>query len=293
MTTVKGFLLAVALPTVVFSSLVEALILSRRRGYDWKSLGVSLLNLVARLAVQVLLPLSIVTPLFRLAWEHRWMTIELAGWQAILLLFIGQDFCYYWYHRASHRVRWFWAHHSVHHSPNQLNLSAAYRIGIFGKLIGSALFFVPLVWLGFSPPLVAATLALNLTYQFWIHAAWIPKLGWLEYGLNTPSAHRVHHARNLAYLDANYGGVLIVFDRLFGTYREERTDLPCDYGLVRPQTSYNPLRVEFDQWLSLVHDLWNARSIGAFLGYLFKPPGWKPQGVDETTEDLRRIAAGR
>jgi sterol desaturase/sphingolipid hydroxylase (fatty acid hydroxylase superfamily) len=177
------------------------------------------------------------------------------------LLFIGQEFCYYWYHRAAHRVRWFWAAHAVHHSPNELTLAAAFRIGIFGKLTGTALFFVPLVWLGFDVRTVFSVLTLNLLYQFWIHVTWIPRLGWIEYVLNTPSSHRVHHASNTAYLDANFGGVLIVFDRLFGTYVAEREDLPCRYGLVEPQTSYNPLRVEFSPWAHLARDLARARRV--------------------------------
>ena len=134
------------------------------------------------------------------------------------------------------------------------------------------------------------SVSLNLLYQFWIHATWIPKLGWLEYVLNTPSAHRVHHAANLEYLDANYGGVLIVFDRLFGTYRGERDDLPCRYGLVTPLLSHNPLRIEFHQWLALARDLTAARNMRAVFGALFMPPGWKAEGPGETTEDLRRRA---
>lgn len=290
MSLTKLLLLAVV-PTTVLASLIEALVLSRRGGYDWKAMGVSLIDLIVRNIVLIGLPLSIATPVVRFAWEHRLTTQTLDSWPAFALLFIGQELCYYWYHRASHRVRWFWANHSVHHTPNQLNLSAAYRTAIFGKLAGNLLFFVPLVWLGFSQKLVALTVALNLSYQFWLHATWIPKLGWLEYVFNTPSAHRVHHSANLEYLDANYGGVLIVFDRLFGTYIEERDEVPCRYGLVHPQTSYNPLRVEFDQWLALAKDVARARGIEARLGYLLMPPGWRPDGPGETTEELRHRAA--
>jgi hypothetical protein len=108
--------------------------------------------------------------------------------------------------------------------------------------------------------------------------------------LNTPSAHRVHHAANLDYLDANYGGVLIVFDRLFGTYRAEREDLPCRYGLVEPMRGHNPLRIEFQQWLALGHDLLRARSLRAFFGLLAMPPGWNPHGAGHTTAELRARA---
>jgi sterol desaturase/sphingolipid hydroxylase (fatty acid hydroxylase superfamily) len=287
MVTLEKFPVLVALPIVVIASFIEAVVLSRFQAYDWKAMGVSLCNLALRYVVTVLLPLSVAAPVFQLAWEHRLATVPLDSWLAIALLFIGQEFCYYWFHRASHRVRWFWVSHSVHHSPNQLNLAAAYRISAFGRLAGNTLFYVPLVWLGFPTKVVLVMLTLNLLYQFWIHATWIPKLGWLEYVLNTPSAHRVHHAANLEYLDGNYGGVLIIFDRLFGTYIPERDDLPCRYGWVRPQTSYNPLRVEFGPWIALLKDLWQARSPKAMLGYLVMPPGWRHDGPGETTEELR------
>ncbi|MFZ6644883.1 sterol desaturase family protein [Undibacterium sp. TJN25] len=284
---IEKFLLLVALPVVLLSSLIEAAVLSYKSRYDWKALGVSVCDLALRTTLSIFLPLSIATPIVNYVWEHRLMTVALQGWVAFAVLFIGQEFCYYWYHRAAHRVRWFWGNHAVHHSPNELNLAAAYRIGIFGKLTGTTLFFIPLIWLGFSPRVVASTLTLNLLYQFWIHATWIPKLGWLEYVLNTPSAHRVHHASNLDYLDANYGGVLIVFDRLFGTYREERADLPCRYGLVHPMSGYNLLHIETSQWRALARDLLAARSLRVFFGYLLMPPGWSPDGKGQTTEDLR------
>ena len=289
-TSLDKFMLFVALPGVVAASLLEALVLARLRSYDWRASAVSLLDLVSRIAVQIFLPLSIAAPVIALVYRHRIGAIALDGWVALLALFIGQEFCYYWFHRAAHRVRWFWCNHAVHHSANELNLAAAYRIGILSRATGSSIFFVPLVWLGFEPRIVFEMLSLNLLYQFWIHATWIPKLGWLEVVLNTPSAHRVHHAANLEYLDANYGGVLIVFDRMFGTYRPERDDLPCRYGLVEPVTSNNPLKVEFFGWAQLARDLWRARSLRAVLGHVFMPPGWAPDGNGLTTERLRRDA---
>jgi sterol desaturase/sphingolipid hydroxylase (fatty acid hydroxylase superfamily) len=287
MNPVEKILLFVVAPAVVLLALIEAIVLARRGRYDWRAFGVSTLDLVLRITVNLLLPLSIATPLIRWAFRHRLADIQLNGALAVLVLFIGQEFCYYWYHRAGHRVRWFWGNHSVHHSPNELNLSAAFRIGLFGKLTGTSLFFIPLIWIGFDPRTVFTVLSLNLLYQFWIHATWIPRLGWLEGILNTPSAHRVHHAANVEYLDANFGGVLVVFDRLFGTYVKERDDLPCRYGLVQPMTSYNPLKVQFAQWASLVRDLAGARSVRAVFGHLFMPPGWAPEGEGSTTAELR------
>jgi sterol desaturase/sphingolipid hydroxylase (fatty acid hydroxylase superfamily) len=290
MDSVDRFLLLVALPIVVTASLIEALVLSQRSSYNWRAAGVSMLDLAGRVSLHILVPFTIATPLVYLAHQYRLTTIAIDGLAILFALFIGQEFCYYWYHRAAHRVRWFWANHAVHHSPNELNLSAAYRIGIMSKISGSAIFFVPLVWLGFPPKLAFQLLSFNLLYQFWIHTTWIPRLGWLEYVLNTPSAHRVHHAANLEYLDANYGGVLIVFDRLFGTYKAERDDLPCRYGWVKPMTSHNPLRIEFTQWAHLVRDVFTAKSLRAALGYVVMPPGWRPDGHGETTEELRARA---
>ncbi len=137
---------------------------------------------------------------------------------------------------------------------------------------------------------VLAVLSLNLLYQFWLHNTWMPKLGWLEYVFNTPSAHRVHHASNTAYLDANYGGVLIVFDRLFGTYIEEREDEPCRYGLTTPTTSRNPLVVEFEHWTRMAQDVRSAPNGWTALAYVLRPPGWRHNAEGETTEALRERA---
>ena len=290
MSSLDKFLLFVALPGVVVASLLEAIVLARLRSYDWRAGAVSLFDLAARIGVQIFLPLSIATPVIALVYRHRIGAIAIDGWVALLVLFVGQELCYYWFHRAAHRVRWFWCNHAVHHSPNELNLSAAYRIGFLSRATGSSIFYVPLVWVGFEPRVVFTMLSLNLLYQFWIHAAWIPKLGWLEYVLNTPSAHRVHHAANLEYLDANYGGVLIVFDRLFGTYRAERDDVPCRYGLVEPMTGYNPVRIELAQWQKLGRDLLGSRSLRAVAGYLAMAPGWNPDGPGSTTEEMRARA---
>ena len=292
MNTLEKILLFGAAPTVLLLSLLEAVLLSRRGAYDWRAYGVSLFDYAGRIALTVFVPFTIAAPLVRWVGQHRLATIPVDSVGAALALFLLLEFFYYWLHRAGHRVRWFWCNHAVHHTPNQLNLGASLRIGMFGKLTGNVVFLLPLVWLGFELRLVLAALTLNLLYQFWLHATWIPKLGWLEHWLNTPSAHRVHHAANLAYLDANYGGVLIVFDRLFGTYVAEREDLPCRYGLVRPMTSRNPFRVELAQWFALARDLARARSLRAVLGHLAMPPGWSPDGAHDTTEALRARAAG-
>ena len=290
MEDLKGIYLYV-LPIVLVAAISEGVVLTiKTRQFDWKSWACSLADLAGR---QVLthLPLMLATPVFVLAYRYRLSTLNLDSVANVALLFVGLEFFYYWFHRSSHTVRYLWNSHSVHHSPNQLNLAAAYRLGWMGRTTGATIFFTPLSFLGFEPKIVLAALTLNLMYQFWIHAEWIPKLGWLEYVLNTPSAHRVHHARNVEYLDANYGGVLIIFDRLFGTYVEERADVPCDYGLIsQPKSSYNPFVNNFKPWIGLLKDLASARSLYEAWMYLFAPPGWRPDGKGLTTAELRAQA---
>jgi len=283
----------VILPLVLVAAGVEGLWLSRTRAeaYDWRAWACSLADLAGR-RLLAFIPTSLVAPWLGWVWEHRLFTQSLDDVGSVLLLFVGLEFLYYWFHRTSHRMRWFWMAHSVHHSPNQLNLAAAYRLGWFGRFIGISLFFTPLVLLGFTPTVVLTALFLNLLYQFWLHADWIPRLGWLEYVINTPSSHRVHHARNPEYLDANFGGVLIVFDRLFGSYVAERSDVPCDYGVISPVvSSRNPFVVNVAPWLGLAKDLASARSAHTAWMYLFGPPGWRPHGKGLTTAELRKAHA--
>jgi sterol desaturase/sphingolipid hydroxylase (fatty acid hydroxylase superfamily) len=263
---------------------LEGLVLSWRQpgSYDWRAYFSSIGDAVLRRMVDAM-GLSLVTPLVIWMWQHRLTTLTMDTATAFALLFVGQEFCYYWYHRMAHRVRWFWATHAVHHSPNQLSLATAVRLGATGKLTGTALFFTPLIWLGFPPLAVFAALALNLLYQFWIHATWIPRL-WapLEWLFNTPAHHRVHHASNPEYLDCNYGGVLIVFDRLFGTLVTERTGVAPRFGLTTPLHTYNPVRIAFHEWVNLVRDLVAAGSWRARWQALFGSPG---AAASEPTHD--------
>jgi sterol desaturase/sphingolipid hydroxylase (fatty acid hydroxylase superfamily) len=276
--------LGVLLAVVLLAATLEGLVLSWRQpgSYDWRAYFSSVADAVGRRLIDGL-GLSLAAPVIAWAYANRIATLPLDTLSAFALLFVGEEFCYYGYHRTAHRVRWFWATHAVHHSPNQLSLATALRLGWTGKLSGTALFFVPLVWLGFPPLAVFAVLALNLLYQFWLHAPWIPKL-WapLEWLLNTPSHHRVHHGSNPEYLDCNYGGVLIVFDRCFGSFVEEREGLPIRYGLTTPLSTYNPLRIAFHEWMHLGRDLLHARGFVARLRIVFGPPRSPSQTIGES-----------
>jgi sterol desaturase/sphingolipid hydroxylase (fatty acid hydroxylase superfamily) len=256
---------------LITAAALEGLWLSRRGTYDWKAFFASIGDLGLRIASN-LLPLGLAAGGLLKLWNYRLYTMPLDEVWTWGVLFLGQEFCYYWMHRADHSVRWLWATHSVHHSPNTLNLSAAYRLGWTARLSVAPLFFAPLVLLGFPPALVGGVLAANLFYQFWLHAPWLPRLGPLEWVLNTPAHHRVHHASNPEYLDANFGGVLIIFDRLFSTFVEERSDVVIRYGLVEPVRSNNPIRVGLHEWLAIARDVVRAKSIGGALSAAFGPP---------------------
>lgn len=271
------------LPLLVLALIaaVEAAWLVRRgRRYDWKGYWASLGDAVGRALLGLLVQGGVVGVLLFAIWEFRLTTIAMDQAWHWIVLFLGQELCYYAMHRADHRVRWFWLNHSVHHSAEQYNLSTAYRLGWTGKLTGAAVFFGPLAWLGFPVPYVVGALAVNLLYQFWLHTELVPRLPRaIEFVFNTPSHHRVHHASNPDYLDCNYGGVLIVFDRLFGTCREAQPGVPIRYGLVEPVRSYNPVKIAFHAWATLARDLRRARGPGEVVRTLFGPPGYVP-GAD-------------
>src|SRR5580704_13820218 len=272
-------------PGVIALSAIEAGALwAVRRSYDWRAALASLADLLVRqYVVYAYLAFGLADPLIGWAVQHRVATLPVGSAGSIAVLFLGQEFCYYWFHRCSHRIRVLWASHAVHHSTNRFNLSAAYRFGWVGRLIGTSAFFVPLIWFGFPPRAVFITLNLGLLYQFWLHTDWVPKLGPLEWVLNTPSLHRVHHAANPEYLDKNYGGVLIVFDRLFGTFAAEDDTVPCRYGLVEPLRSNNPVWIAFHEFVALVRDLWRARSWLERLMCVIGPPGPRSDIADPTT----------
>ncbi|WP_413987768.1 sterol desaturase family protein [Labrys okinawensis] len=210
---------------------------------------------------------------FVFVYEHRLFDFEQTSPLALAALFIGSEFLYYWHHRASHRIRWMWATHSVHHSATKLNLTAAIRLGWTGNISGNFLFFLPLALLGFHPLAIVAMLGLNLMYQFFIHTELSPRLGALEWVLNTPTHHRVHHACNRSCLDKNYGGILIVFDRLFGTFAEAPKDQPLHYGLLGVPPSLNPLRIALGQWAAVFGDFYRSASWPERWRALFAPPG--------------------
>jgi sterol desaturase/sphingolipid hydroxylase (fatty acid hydroxylase superfamily) len=216
-------------------------------------------------------------------YQHRLFEIgtSAAAWVA---LFFAEDFTYYWWHRSSHEVRFLWAAHENHHSSEYFNYSTALRQSY------TTPFTVPLFywWLplaGFHPLMILTQVSISLIYQFWIHTELVGKLGPVEWIFNTPSHHRVHHGANVEYLDRNHAGILIVWDRLFGTFEPERA--PVRFGLTKNIHTFNPLRIAFHEWAAIGRDALRASAWRARLGYVFAPPGWSPDGSTLTAPQLR------
>jgi sterol desaturase/sphingolipid hydroxylase (fatty acid hydroxylase superfamily) len=256
----------------IFAIGLEALVVLRRgNDYRWREVGASVVVAFVQRVASSLSAFALL-PLFALLSTHRLWTIHFPWPCELLLAFVLVEFAYYWMHRASHTIGWMWATHSVHHSAEQLNLPAAIRLGGTGALSLEWLPFVPLVFVGIAPSTIGALLAANLTYQFFLHTELIPRLGPLEGIFNTPSAHRVHHAINASYLDRNFGGVLVVFDRLFGTYAPECVENPPRYGLIGERRGSNPLHILADGWIRLARAFARARSIGGGLEALLRLP---------------------
>ncbi|MBN9509190.1 MAG: sterol desaturase family protein [Alphaproteobacteria bacterium] len=246
--------------------------LVRRRAYPWRELLASVAIYVLRLPARLLRPL-IVAPLTFFVWPHRLTTIPLDTAWGLVLLFLGVELAYYWSHRAAHEVRWLWASHVVHHTPDHIHLASAFRLGATEIISGNWLFRLPLFLLGLNPLAVGGMLAINLAYQFWLHTDLVGRLGPLEWILNTPSHHRVHHASNREYLDRNYGGILIIWDRLFGTFAKEQPEIVITYGLVHPVGSLNPFSILFHEWIAMARGVVRAQSWRERLAQLFGRPG--------------------
>lgn len=201
------------------------------------------------------------------------------------VLLIAQDFMFYWLHRIDHYCRLFWAVHVTHHSSEEFNLTVGFRSSVFQPLY-RFIYFIPLSLLGFDPLDVMFIYAATQIYGILIHTKTIGKLGFLEWFLSTPSHHRVHHASNIKYLDKNMGMVFIIWDRLFGTFEEEKEDVI--YGLTSNIKTYNPITLVFHECQAIWHDLKKPSTLKDKLMYIFGPPGWSHDGSKKTSTQLRK-----
>ena len=274
---------AVAIPFFFLSIGVELLAL-RARGVRAYRFADSITNLSCGVGQQILEPFFKGLTLIPYAWLYahaRLFDLSARSPFTWLLVVFGTDLAFYAFHRASHRVGFLWAVHAVHHQSEEYNLSVALRQPWLQTLAG-AVFYLPLAVVGLPPALFLAGLTIDTLYQFWIHTRLVGRLGPLEWILNTPSHHRVHHGADPEYLDRNYGGIFIFWDRLFGTYRREERE-PV-YGTVKPSLSWNPLGVNTSVWRDLAGMSRRTRALGDKVRVWFAPPEWRPRDLGGPTE---------
>lgn len=282
-------LIAFAVPGFILLMVVESILTASRkvRGYETKDTFASLAMGVGNVIVAFFAK-AYAYVVYDFAALFQVTQIELTWW-TIPALIVCEDFCYYWFHRLHHEVRLFWAAHVNHHSSTRYNLSTALRQSWTTPLTGP-IFWAPLAVIGFDPAAILFAQSVSLIYQYWIHTELIDRMGPLEAVMNTPSHHRVHHGRNVRYLDRNYAGIFIVWDKLFGSFEPEAE--PLDFGLTKNIHTFNPVKIAFHEWQAMWRDARGADSWRESLAYVFQPPGWSPDGATLTARQMQsRLAS--
>jgi sterol desaturase/sphingolipid hydroxylase (fatty acid hydroxylase superfamily) len=277
-------LIQAAIPFFVIFVLLEIVLNSWKRiaSYEAKDAISSITMGLGNVGMGILSK-GLIFGVYLFVYQFRFFEIGF-NWWMWLLLFFADDFTYYWYHRSAHTIRYFWASHIVHHSSVNYNLATALRQTWTGGITGSFVFYLWLPLLGFHPLALVFMHSISLLYQFWIHTELINKLPrWFEFVFNTPSHHRVHHSSDVKYLDANHAGVLIIWDRMFGSFVKEEEH--PNYGLTENIRTFNPLRIATHEWVQIFVDI--RKNPRYFWQYIFGPPGWSHDGSRKTTAQLR------
>jgi sterol desaturase/sphingolipid hydroxylase (fatty acid hydroxylase superfamily) len=284
---VEKLIIFISTPIYVFLILGE-IILSNWHNRKLYSVGDTIQNLylmISNMGVDLLM--RGITLFFLLFFfDYRLINWETHSWLYWGLLFLAEDFIFYWIHRIDHVVRFFWAIHVTHHSSDKYNLTTGFRSSVF-QPVYRFIWFIPLVFLGFEPFDIFIMYSITQTYGILVHTKMVNKLGILESFLVTPSHHRVHHASNVEYLDKNMGMILIIWDKLFGTFQAEIDDLPIEFGLYEKKVDNNPVNVIFHEWVSIFQDVRKAKGFRNKWLYILKPPGWSHDGSTMTSKQLR------
>ena len=280
----------IALPLFVLAICIEVVV-SRKQQLDLyygKDTLVSLSMLILTVFVEFIPKLLAFIAFYFLHELSPLRDIVQRQWWAWIILFFADDFAYYWFHRMNHEVRLFWAGHVPHHSSVKLNFGTALRQGV-GERLHKFFFWMWIPLLGFDPVMMLMMMAINLFYQFWVHTELVDKLPRpIEWIFNTPSHHRVHHASNIRYLDCNHAGALIIWDRMFGTFSEEKQEEKPVYGLTKNIESYHPITVATHEYQAIWRDVRRAQKWSDKLKYIFYAPGWSHDGPDRRAKALRR-----
>ena len=277
-------IIAFALSFFVLSMFIEWAVLrghDEHVGYTPKDSAASLSMGIGYLALATLYKVVFVA-IYLAIYQYRVIEVGMTWWMWPLAI-VAQDFCFYWFHRAGHEVRLMWACHVNHHSSDHYNLSTALRQSWTEHLFGP-IFWAPLALMGVPVEALIVIETLNLLYQYCLHTELVGSMGRFGLVFNTPSFHRVHHGKNLEYLDKNYAAIFILWDRLFGTFEPEVA--PVEYGTIKPLESYNLFVVAFHEWASMGKDVLGAKSIRGAVGHMIAPPGWREDGEHQTVKAL-------
>jgi sterol desaturase/sphingolipid hydroxylase (fatty acid hydroxylase superfamily) len=274
--------LLIAIPFFIGLIIIEAL-------YSWRvgQLSYSGMDTISSLSSGTTNTLKSVLQLSIVILSYSWVVDKVAlvdikiNWLVWVLSFLAIDFASYWSHRLNHSINYFWNRHIVHHSSEEFNLACALRQPISNIIGYGFIFLLPAAFLGLPAKVIAVIAPIHLFLQFWYHTRHIPKLGFLEYILVTPSQHRVHHAINEIYLDKNLSAIFCIWDRIFGTFQEELEEEPCVYGVKKPVETWNPIKINWIHFWQLTKDAWRANSWKDKLRIWVMPTGWRPADVDE------------
>jgi sterol desaturase/sphingolipid hydroxylase (fatty acid hydroxylase superfamily) len=283
MTTFTILLIAVLLSLVIFEMIHSYK--EQKHRYERKdtmgSVLIGVIHFTSTMATK-----GIAFCLYELVYKFHLFSID-TTWHVWLIAVVLADLSFYWYHRVSHHVNWFWAAHSVHHSSDKFNFAVAFRLPICPFLFGTSIFWLWMPFLGFNPIMTIVCQQICLFYQTWIHTEGIKKLpAPIEFIFNTPSHHRVHHASNLNYLDKNHAGMLIVWDRIFGTFQEE--DEKPVYGFTKKNLSGSSLETAFSELRNVFSKAFRRHSMQTMINYLIKSPGWSHDGSTKTVKQIRQ-----
>ena len=274
-----------ATPALIVLIGIEAVYVVKEKRDDIKDIFLSLAFVLGRLPVSTLINgLTLYT--YTLTYHFRFFTLPANCWWAWVICFFSDDFSFYWFHRLSHQIRFLWASHSVHHSSEKYTFISGLRVPWTSELTGNFLFWAWMPLIGIEPFMIVWMKSIAVLYQFWMHTETIKKLPkWFEAFFNTPSHHRVHHGSDIAYLDKNHGGTLIIWDKIFGTFQQEI--FKPTYGLTENIKSFNPFVIAFHEWKKIFKDFRRAKKLRDRIRYLVCPPGWSHDGSTKTTKQLQ------
>ena len=274
-----------AIPVFIALIILEVLINAKKNLnlYRFKD---SAANITMGLGSVVIGLLTKTFAFFVFLWIYQFRLFEIPNtWWMWGLLLLADDVTFYWYHRSAHEIRFFWAAHVQHHSSEHMNFSVALRQS-WGEPFIKFLFYMWLPFIGFNPVYILIMQSISLVYQFFPHTKLVGKLGPIEWIFNTPSHHRVHHATQVQYLDKNHAGILIIWDRMFGTFQKER-EVPI-YGITENINSFSPLKIASHEYVNLWQDIRRVKKFSDKINYLIKPPGWSHDGENRTSKELQR-----